>query len=224
MNPLDPIIDQLMITFLQFSYEHIFANYGIAIILLTLLVKVLFYPLTAKQYQSMQVMKTLNPQIKKIREKHKKDPSKAHMAIMQLYKENNANPLKGCLPGLIQVPVFISIFYTIHAQKFKDLLAVEGVNKGFTSFWLPDLTLPDATYILPVLLALVTYWSQQSMMVDEQQKKMMMFMPIIILVMSLKMPSGVLVYWFVSTLVSTLQQLYVAKTQVLSKPIVIEQK
>ncbi|MEK9657615.1 MAG: YidC/Oxa1 family membrane protein insertase [bacterium] len=209
MGPIDAIIVHFMIPFLSFCYNNIIANYGIGIILLTLLVKLLFYPLTAKQYASMNVMKKLNPQIKKIREKYKQTPEKAHMAIMQLYKENNANPLKGCLPGLIQVPVFIAIFYTIHHSSFQALLDVPGVNQGFTSFWLPNLTQADGTFILPILLGAVTFWSQQLMIVDEQQKKMMMFMPIIILVMSFKMPAGVLLYWLVSTLVSTLQQLMV---------------
>eukprot|EP01047_Picozoa_sp_COSAG01_P000466 COSAG01_NODE_9_length_43729_cov_66.133463_3_plen_227_part_00 len=221
MAPINALIDQLMLPFLQFCYANVIENYGIGIILLTLLVKLLFYPLTAKQYQSMKVMKRLNPEIQRIREKHKKDPQKGHTAIMQLYKENNANPLKGCLPAIIQIPIFIAIFYTVHSEGFKAMLAVPGVNQGFTSFWLSNLTLPDSTYILPVLLGAITYWSQQVMVVDEKQRKMMMFMPVIILVMSFKMPSGVLLYWFVSTLVSTLQQISVNREGTAANPEVI---
>lgn len=222
MGPIDAIIDQLMLPFLQFCYQNIIPNYGIGIILLTLLVKALFYPLTAKQFESMKVMRKLNPEIQKIRQKFSKDPQKAHFAIMELYKKNNANPMKGCLPSIIQIPIFIAIFYAVHSEGFTEMLAVPGINKGFTPFWISDLSLPDPTFVLPILIGALTYYSQKIMVMDENQKKIMMFMPVIILVMSVKMPAGVLLYWVTSTAVQTIQQYLANQEGSAEKPEIIE--
>ena len=225
MNPITYMIDTLMIPFLKFSYTSITPNYGIAIIILTVIIKIIFIPLTQKQYASMKAMKKLAPELKKIKEKHKKEPQKVQKAMMALYKQHNINPFSGCLPGIIQIPFFIAIFYTVHSDSFKALLAEPNINTGLFSFWLSNLSLPDTTYILPIALGLVTFWSQKLTAGDPMQQKMMMFMPVILFVMCLKMPSGVVLYWVTSTLFTAIQQTISLKTsQEDPKLIAIERK
>ena len=110
MKPINYLIDSFMIPFLNFSYENIFPNYGIAIILLTVLIKIVFYPLTKKQFEAMKANQKIQPMMKKIQEKYKGQPEKLHKEMTKLWKENNANPLSGCLPALVQLPVFIAVF------------------------------------------------------------------------------------------------------------------
>ena len=197
-------------------------NYGIAIILLTIVIKLLFIPLMNKQYGSMKAMQELNPELTKIKEKYKKDPQKMQKEIMGLYRQKGINPLQGCLPMIIQIPFFIAIYATILSDSFKALITEPGVNKGLFSFWVSDLSLPDSTFILPILLAYFTYWSQKMIMVDPKQKMFLYMSPILILVFGLKLPGGVLLYWAVSTLVSTIQQTLVMKKNTTKKVEIIQ--
>ena len=197
-------------------------NYGIAIILLTIVIKLLFIPLMNKQYGSMKAMQELNPELTKIKEKYKKDPQKMQKEIMGLYRQKGINPLQGCLPMIIQIPFFIAIYATILSDSFKALITEPGVNKGLFSFWISDLSLPDSTFILPILLAYFTYWSQKMIMVDPKQKMFLYMSPILILVFGLKLPGGVLLYWAVSTLVSTIQQTLVMKKNTTKKVEIIQ--
>lgn len=210
-GPIKFLINGFMIPFLTFCYNNIFENYGIAIILLTILIKVAFFPLMKKQYESMSKMQELSPKMKALREKYKSDPQKMQQEVMALYKKFNVNPLQGCLPLVIQIPFFIAIYGTILSPSFKTLLELPDVNTGLFSFWLADLSLPDGTFILPVVLAGFTYWSQKLMIVDPAQKKMLIFAPIMILVFGLKLPAGVLIYWATQTIITTGQQLYFIK-------------
>ena len=115
MGPIDLLIQNWMIPFLKFSYQSIYPNYGMSIILLTVLVKMVFYPLTKKQFVQMKVNQKIQPQIKEIQEKYKKQPEKMHKEMSALWKANNANPLSGCLPALVQLPFFFAIFYTMQS-------------------------------------------------------------------------------------------------------------
>jgi len=207
-GPIKFLVDQFMMPFLNMVYSSIYPNYGLAIILLTVLIKLLFFPLMQKQYHSMKMMQKLSPQMKEIRAKHKKDPKKMQQLIMELYKEHKVNPLQGCLPMVIQIPFFIAIYGTILSEGFREMIMQEGINPGLFSFWLKDLSAPDPTFILPILLAGFTFWSQKLVMVDPQQQKFLMFSPIIILFFGFKLASGVLLYWAVSTILSTWQQLW----------------
>ena len=131
--------------------------------------------------------------------------------LMGLYKEHKVNPFGGCLPLLIQLPFFFAIFYTIRSEAFKAIISNPGINPGFLSFWLPDLAKPDATYILPILITLATFWSQKLTITDQTQARMMMFMPIVMGVLCLKMPAGVLLYWATSQILSSIQQIIIMK-------------
>ncbi len=210
-GPIKALANSIMIPMLQFCYENIYANYGIAIILVTMLIKALFYPLTQKQYKSMKAMQDINPELQKLREKHKDKPQELQAKMMSLYKKHGVNPLSGCLPMVIQIPFFLAIYSTIMGDTFNTMIHAEGINAGFLSFWLTDLSVPDATWILPVVLAGFTYWSQKLIMVDPAQKKFLLLSPIMILVFGLQLPSGVLLYWAVSTILSTIQQIAALK-------------
>ncbi|MFA5879366.1 MAG: YidC/Oxa1 family membrane protein insertase [Candidatus Margulisiibacteriota bacterium] len=207
----DFIINGAMIPFLDYSYHHIFPNYGLAIILLTLLVKIIFYPLTKKQFEAMKKNQKLQPLIKEIQDKYKGQPEKSQKELMKFWKENKFNPLSGCLPALLQLPIFLSIFWTINSPAFKNLLAQPGINPGFLPFWIPDLSLADHTMILPILISLLTYLSQKSFNIDPKQASIFLFMPFIMFIVSWKMPGGVLLYWGTSTLISWLQQLWIMR-------------
>lgn len=207
----DFLVDNIMMPFLRMSYG-IIPNYGIAIILLTLVVKILFYPLTQKQFASMKKMQELQPKLAKLQEKFKDKPEQLQKEIMGFYKAEKVNPFSGCLPLLVQLPIFFAIFQTMNSQGFKKMLGEAGVNKGlFSQFWLTDLTLPDHLYILPVLIGLATWWSQKLTITDPNQARMMMFMPFLMVVICFKMPAGVLIYWAVSQILSTVQQIYIMR-------------
>ena len=212
-GPIVFLVESLMLPLLKFFYYNVFPNYGISIILLTLTIKVAFFPLMSKQYKSMKQMQVIAPEMKALREKLKSKPEKLQQEMLKLYKKHNVNPIKGCLPMLVQIPFFIGIYATILSDSFKSLLAEPGVYQGLFPFWLSDLSAADGTMILPVLLAGFTYWSQKLMAVDPTQKKLLILSPIMILFFGITLRSGVLIYWTVSTVVSTLQQLAITRAQ-----------
>lgn len=211
MHIFDYLINSIMLPFLNYSYHNLYPNYGIAIILLTLVVKIIFYPLTKKQFEALKLNQMLQPKLKEIQEKFKKQPEILQKKIMEFWKEHKMNPLSGCLPMLVQLPFFIAIFLTMQSTGFKSVISQPGINPGLFSFWLPNLGMPDQTFILPIIIAVSTYWSQKVMVVDPQQAKLFVFMPVLMLFISWKMPAGVLLYWAVSTIISTLQQMWIMK-------------
>jgi YidC/Oxa1 family membrane protein insertase len=205
-GPIKYLVQHFMLPFLTFSYNNICANYGVSIILLTVVIKLLFYPLMNKQFESMRKMKEIKPELDKINKKYKDNPQQKQQAMVKLYKEKKVNPFQGCLPMLVQIPFFLAIYATILSESFTTLIHQEGVNPGLFTFWLSDLSLADSTKILPILLAVFTYYSQKMMMVDQQQKLLLIMSPIFILIFGLQLPAGVVLYWAVQTLLSTLQQ------------------
>lgn len=205
-GPIKFLVDQFMLPFLSVSYNAFFPNFGVAIILLTVAIKLAFYPLMNKQFESMRKMKLLKPELDKINEKFKNSPKEKQHAMVKLYQEKKVNPFQGCLPMLVQIPFFLAIYATILSESFTEMIHAPGINPGLFSFWLPDLARPDATKILPIMLAIFTYYSQKMMMVDAQQKFLLIMSPIFILFFGLKLPSGVVLYWAVQTLLSTIQQ------------------
>ena len=200
-----------MIPFLRFSYDNLYPNYGLAIVLLTLLVKIIFLPLTQKQFNSMKQTQKVQPIIKKLQEEYKGQPEKLSKEMMKIWKEHKINPLGGCLPALIQLPFFIAIFYTIKSPQFLGLMAQPGVNPGVFSFWLSNLTQPDHFFILPIFIALSTFVSQKMMVTDPRQATFMMMMPVIMFFLCLKMAAGVLLYWAVSQSLSAAHQYFVMR-------------
>jgi len=199
-------------------------NYGVSIILLTILVKLLFWPLTHKSYKSMKEMQKLQPIMAKIREKHKNDKQKMNTEMMGLYKTYKVNPLGGCLPMIIQLPVFFALFRLLGS-------AIELRHAPFM-FWIKDLSAPDRLfhfpfsipfmappYGIPVLTLLMgaSMFIQQKMTPtpgDPAQAKMMMFMPIIFTFMFINFPSGLVLYWLVNNLLSIGQQYRILKSSV----------
>ncbi|MFQ5519853.1 MAG: membrane protein insertase YidC, partial [Candidatus Methylomirabilia bacterium] len=186
-------------------------NYGVAIILVTVLTKVLFYPLTLKSITSMKKMQAIQPQVNALRAKYQKDPQRLQAETMGLYKKHGVNPLGGCLPMLVQMPIFIALYWVFS-------LAVELQNAVFLCFgtlfgkalWICDLAQPDPTYVLPILMG-ASMFIQQKMtpvMGDPRQAKIMLMMPVVFTFFFLNLPSGLVLYWCVSNVLQILQQRY----------------
>jgi YidC/Oxa1 family membrane protein insertase len=200
--------------FLKYIYE-VVKNYGIAIIILTILIKILFWPLTNKSYKSMKAMQKLQPQMAKMREKYKGDKEKQNQELMALYRTHKVNPFGGCLPMIIQIPVFFAL-YKILAY------SIEIRQQPFL-WWINDLSAPDRLYVgfnipyvggLPVLTLLMgaSMFIQQKMTPvagDPAQAKMMMLMPIIFTFMFINFPSGLVLYWLINNILSIGQQCYI---------------
>lgn len=180
-------------------------NWGLAIILLTILIKILFYPLTHKSYKSMKQMQELQPLINKLRQKYKNDREALNREMMQLYRARKINPFGGCLPMLLQIPVFFGLYRVL-------LYSVELRNSPFF-LWITDLSAKDPLYITPILMG-ASMFLQQKMTpttADPAQAKLMMFMPIIFTVMFLNFPSGLVIYWLMNNILSIGQQYYINK-------------
>jgi len=187
------------------SWLHgIFGNWGWAIIALTLMIRAILYPLTYKGMVSMQKIKAISPKIKEIQAKYKGDPQRMNAAVMDMYKKHNANPLGGCLPMLLQIPVFFAIYRVL-------LNAVELQGAPWM-FWVTDLSRMDELYVLPVLMGASMYYQQKltpNNFTDPMQEKVFKFLPLIFTFFFFTFPSGLVLYWFVNNLFSIGQQFIV---------------
>jgi len=187
------------------SWLHgIFGNWGWSIVALTLIIRAVLYPLTYKGMVSMQKMKDLSPHIKELQKKYKGDPQRMNAAVMDTYKKHGANPLGGCLPMLLQIPVFFAIYRVL-------LNAVE-LQGAEWALWISDLSRMDSTFILPILMGASMYYQQKltpSNFTDPMQEKIFKFLPIIFTFFFLTFPSGLVLYWFVNNLFSITQQFIV---------------
>lgn len=182
-------------------------SYALAIIMLTLLLKLALFPLTQKQMKSMRGMQQLQPKLKEIQEKYKqKDPKKMQELTMQLYKDHNVNPLAGCLPLLVQMPILIALFKALLVFDFKD-----PEHAGF--LWIKSLSLTDPLYILPLLAGVTTFMQARltTSTADQTQRMMLYLMPVFIIWISTTVPSGLVLYWIVFNLAGFAQQYYVNK-------------
>lgn len=182
----------------------IFGNWGWSIIGLTLIIRVILYPLTYKGMVSMQKMKDIAPQIKELQTRYKGDPQRMNAAVMDMYKKHGANPLGGCLPMLLQIPVFFAIYRVL-------LNAVELQGAPWM-FWVSDLSRMDGTFILPILMGASMYYQQKltpSNFTDPIQEKIFKYLPIIFTFFFVTFPSGLVLYWFVNNLFSIGQQFIV---------------
>ncbi|MBW2452064.1 MAG: membrane protein insertase YidC [Deltaproteobacteria bacterium] len=188
--------------FLTFFYGYL-KNYGLAIILLTIIIKLLFWPLTHKSYASMKAMQKLQPEMTKLRERFKNDKERLNKELMELYKTHRVNPLGGCLPMLVQIPVFFALY--------KVLLDSIALRHAPFAFWITDLSAKDPFYITPVLMG-ASMFVQQKMTpttADPTQAKIFMMMPIIFTFLFLNFPSGLVIYWLVNNLLTILQQYFI---------------
>jgi YidC/Oxa1 family membrane protein insertase len=178
-------------------------SYGGAIILLTIALKIALYPLTVSQVKSMKAMAAVSPKLKELQEKYKNNPEKLQKEMSELYKSHKINPISGCLPLLVQMPFLFAIF-----------LAIQGFDyPGGSQFLWFDLAQKDTTFILPVISAVATYLqSKMSITPDQQQQQQQKIMtilrPAFILYISITFPSGLVLYWAVSTIVQVIQQYY----------------
>ncbi|NLV20939.1 MAG: membrane protein insertase YidC [Syntrophomonadaceae bacterium] len=180
-------------------------NYGLAIIFMTIAIKLLMFPLTQKQMKSMRAMQEIQPKTKYIQEKYKDDPQVMQQKIMELYKEHGVSPFGGCLPLLIQMPIFIAFYQALFNFKFVNL-----AHAGF--LWIPNIGKPDPYFILAILAAVTTFYQQKISMVDSKdptQKTMLYFMPLFMAFIAYKLPAGLPLYWVVFNILGIIQQLYV---------------
>lgn len=193
-----------MLLTLKFIYGYI-QNYGIAIILLTILIKLIFWPLGNKSYKSMKEMQKLQPKMAELREKYKDDKTRLSQESMALYKTHHVNPMGGCLPMVVQIPVFFGLYKAL-------LYAIELRHAPFF-WWIQDLSAKDPYYITPLIMG-ATMFIQQKMTptgADPMQAKIMLFMPIIFTFMFLNFPSGLVIYWLLNNVISIGQQVYINK-------------
>jgi YidC/Oxa1 family membrane protein insertase len=191
-----------LLSVLNFFYNYV-GNYGLAIIILTVIIKLLFWPLTHKSYASMKAMQQLQPEMQKIREKFKNDKEKLNRELMELYKNRRVNPLGGCLPMLVQIPVFFALY--------KVLMDSIAMRHAEFFWWITDLSAKDPYYITPLIMG-ATMFIQQKLTpttMDPVQAKVFMFMPIVFTFLFLNFPSGLVLYWLVNNLLTIVQQLYI---------------
>jgi len=195
-------------------FYHFIPNYGIAIILLTVITKVLLFPLTVKSMTSMKAMQALQPQINALRSKYKSDPQRLQRETMELYRAHKVNPLGGCLPMVVQVPIFYALYDALAVSVDLQNAAFICIGRIFGfDFWICDLARHDPTYILPILMG-VSMFVQQKMtpvMGDPRQAKMMLFMPVIFTFMFFNLPSGLVLYWTLSNVLQIAQQKYMER-------------
>ena len=175
-------------------------NWGVAIILLTVLIKLAFYPLSAKSYKSMAQMRELAPRLQRLKEQYGDDRQKLHQSMMELYKTEKINPMGGCLPILVQIPVFIALYWVL-------LGSVEMRHAPF-ALWIHDLSAADPYYVLPILMGLtmIIQTRLNPTPPDPIQAKVMMIMPIVFSVFFFFFPAGLVLYWLVNNLLSIAQQ------------------
>ena len=193
-----------LFTVLDFLQSYV-TNWGLAIILLTILIKLAMYPLSATSYRAMARMRKVAPQMKRIQERYAGDPPKQRQAMMELYRKEKVNPLKGCLPILLQMPVFIALYWVLYES-------VELRQAPFFG-WIRDLAAMDPYFVLPILMGASMYGMSllSPQMPDPMQQKMMKMMPIVFTVLFIWFPSGLVLYWLVNNVLSFLQQWYETK-------------
>ena len=182
------------------KFHALTGNWGVAIILLTVLIKIIFFPLSAASYKSMAKMKLVTPRLTKIRETYGHDRQKMNQAMMDLYKTERINPLGGCFPILVQIPVFIALYWTL-------LAAIELRHAPFV-LWIKDLSALDPYYVLPILMTvtMVLQTRMNPVPPDPVQAQVMKFMPFVFSIFFFFFPAGLVLYWLVNNILSILQQ------------------
>ncbi len=194
------------------NYHALTGNWGVAIILLTVTIKLVFFPLSAASYKSMAKMKLITPRLTKLREMYANDRAKLNQAMMELYKTEKINPLGGCFPILVQIPVFIALYWVL-------LAAIELRHAPFM-LWIHDLSALDPYYVLPVLMAasMVVQTKLNPVPPDPVQAKVMMFMPYVFSIFFFFFPAGLVLYWLVNNLLSIGQQWQIQRMFERGKP------
>lgn len=203
MSILKDFIMSLITYFYTLSVNFGYPSYAFAIIVLTILIKLVLFPLSVKQMTSMKNMQKIQPEMEIIQKKYKNNKEKLNKASMELYQKNNINPAAGCLPLLVQMPIIYALFNTLRTHPFTPV-------EHATFFWINNLTNPDPLYILPVLVGIATFFQSKlttaSAGPSAQNKMMLYFMPLMIGYISIKFPAGLCLYWVVFNSMGVLQQ------------------
>lgn len=205
----------VIIFWMMQQIHSVVGNWGWSIVLVTVIIKLMFYHLSAKSFRSMGAMKKLQPKIAQLKERFGNDKQKLTQATLELYKKEKANPMSGCLPMLVQIPVFIALYWVL----------IESVELRQAPFilWIHDLSIKDPYYVLPILMGLSMFFQQRlnPPSPDPMQAKVMAFMPVFFTILFLNFPAGLMLYWFVNNTLTFLQQWYimhsVEKTEKLKK-------
>jgi YidC/Oxa1 family membrane protein insertase len=235
LSPIQHGLEHIVV----FLYNNVAQNYGVVIIILTLLVRLILVPLTISQTKSMAKMQKLQPELKELQKKYKDDREKLQQETMDFYKKNNVNPLSGCLPLLLQMPVFFALFQVLRnpSEIVTDVLgsfnlngvangigtgllgfipssaelALTGVSNPKYNFLWMNLNEKDPYYILLIIMVVTMFISMKMTTTDPKQSKVMYIMPLAFGFISYAFPSGVLVYWVTSNIWSVIQQMVVNK-------------
>ena len=181
-------------------------SYGITIVVLTVIIKILLYPLTLKSFTSMKELQKIQPLMKDIQNRYKDDKQKMNQELMRLYQEHKINPMGGCLPMLLQIPILFALY-----RVFYQAIELRHTPFHIVGTWLPDLSDKDPYYITPILMGLSQFALQKMTPTggDPTQQKIMLFMPVVFTFLFLNFPSGLVIYWLVSNLLSIVQQAYI---------------
>ncbi len=197
---LKPISSKVLIPILIGLYDWI-PNYGVVIIIFSLLVKIAVYPLTHKSYQSMSKMQSLQPKMAELKEKYKDDKQRQSQEMMKLYKQQGVNPMGGCWPMLLQMPIFIAL-YTVFSSTIE-------LRKAEFVLWLQDLSAPDPYYVLPVLMGVTMFIQQKMTMKDPKQAAMVYIMPVVMVFIFKSFSAGLVLYWTMFNIFSGIQQVVI---------------
>ncbi len=192
---------------LQYFYSKT-GNYGVAIIILSVVIQLLIFPLSMKSYKAMAVMKKLQPEMQALQQKYKDDPKMMNAELMQLYKKYGANPLSGCWPMLLQLPIFFALFTALRNSW--------NLHGAHFAFWIKDLSAKDPYYVLPILMGALMFLQQHlnpQTGGDPTQNKIMKWMPVLFTFMFLSFPSGLVIYWIINSLFSLGQTLYLKEQE-----------
>ena len=203
MSYLYNLLKQFLALLLTTTDKYV-GNFGVSIIVVTILIKIALLPLTLKQDKSMKEMKKIQPELEKLKEKYANDKQMLNIKTMELYKEHKVNPLGGCLPLLLQLPILFALFGVLRS----------GIIPADSSFLWLKLTDKDPYYILPVLNGAVSFFQQKLMGSADsnpQMKNMMYIFPIMMIMISYKMPSGLQLYWLTSSILAVVQQYFIMK-------------
>ena len=172
-------------------------DYGLVLILFGVLVRLAMWPLTTKSFRSIQAMQKIQPEIQRLRERYKSDPQRMQQETMRLYKEKKVNPLGGCLPNLIPMPILFALFFVFQGT-------IEFRGQPF--LWLPDLSQPDPWYILPILMGLTMFVSSKMTQTDPKMAAMTYVMPVVLTFVFLNLAAGLVLYYTVSNVLTFVQQ------------------
>ncbi len=197
-------IAKILLLFINLTHR-VTKNYGVDIIIISILLKIVFWPLTKKSYVSMKEMQKVQPEMAMLREKYKDDKVRLNREMMDLYKRRKVNPLGGCLPMVVQIPIFFALYWALMGS-------IELRHAPFI-LWIRDLSYRDPIYVSPILMGASMLWQQKMTpaMGDPRQAKMMMFMPIIFTFIFLNFPAGLVIYWLITNILTIAQQYLINK-------------